>query len=198
MSHIAWGGEALEKDAYQVVDKPRWKEMTNNEVLFCRSWFSVPLSSVSLFGALERMGVCQKERSRVATLLRARISTYAGDLNWNCGPLFNLSFFLYILTNQSCSTGRQTNKYKPDVKYQWSCDSQVDTCVIKVLVTKSQKKRSWNNKEKMLRATMDGNRLIGKVNPRHRVCYLPHNGKEVMIVKMMMVMIPGLAVNFHF
>ena len=55
--------------------------MTNNEVLFCRSWFSVPLSSASLFGALERMGVCQKERSRVATLLRARISTYAGDLN---------------------------------------------------------------------------------------------------------------------
>ena len=49
----------------------------------------------------------------------------------------------------------------------------------------------------MLRATMDGNRLIGKVNPRHRVCYLPHNGKEVMIVKMTMmeVMIPGPAVS---
>ena len=47
----------------------------------------------------------------------------------------------------------------------------------------------------MLRATMDGNRLIGKVNPRHRVCYLPHNGKEVMIVKMtmMMVMIPAVS-----
>ena len=104
--------------------------------------------------------------------------------------------FLYIPTNQSRSTGRQTNKYKPDVKYQWSCDSQVDTCVIiKVLVTKCQKKRSWNNKEKMLRATMDGNRLIGKVNPRHRVCYLPHNGKEVMTVKMtmMMVMIPAVS-----
>ena len=32
-----------------------------------------------------------------------------------------------------------------------------------------------------LRATMDGNRLIGKVNPRHRVCYLPHNGLEVIV-----------------
>ena len=47
----------------------------------------------------------------------------------------------------------------------------------------------------MLRATMDGNRLIGKVNPRHRVCYLPHNGKEVMTVKMTMVVIPGPAVS---
>ena len=28
---------------------------------------------------------------------------------------------------------------------------------------------------------MDGNRLIGKVNPRHRVCYLPHNGLEVIV-----------------
>ena len=48
----------------------------------------------------------------------------------------------------------------------------------------------------MLRATMDGNRLIGKVNPRHRVCYLPHNGKEVMIVKMMMVI--SLSQNMDF
>ena len=30
-----------------------------------------------------------------------------------------------------------------------------------------------------LRATMDGARLIGKINPKHHVCYLPHDGKEV-------------------
>ena len=40
-----------------------------------------------------------------------------------------------------------------------------------------------------IRATMDGNRLIGKVNPRHRVCYLPHNGQEVILVVMMMMII---------
>ena len=26
---------------------------------------------------------------------------------------------------------------------------------------------------------MDGARLIGKINPKHHVCYLPHDGKEV-------------------
>ena len=36
---------------------------------------------------------------------------------------------------------------------------------------------------------MDGNRLVGKVNPRHQVCYLPHNGQEVILVIMIIITI---------